>query len=309
MRLFRASNGQAAVLCVLFLGGLLGMASFVIDVGSWFRGSRATQASADASALAGAQGLPDTSSASSLALGYADKNGGGLTSDGLTISSQITPVDTITVTIRRSSPSFFAKLLGFDAVAVDKSAGARAEVPAAALFVAPITVNRHHPMLGCSPPPCTGATRISLADLHQPGSGDAAGAFGLLNLDPDDQHGSVGDSTLASWMADGMNKLMPLGIYESVPSAKFNGSQFEAALEGVYGKEVLFPVYDPPIKLGGSNARFNIIGWVGFHVADADFHSSGGEVFGNFTRYIAKGVQATTSGGADFGVRTIQLIK
>ena len=93
------------------------------------------------------------------------------------------------------------------------------------------------------------------------------------------------------------------------PSAKFNGSQFEAALEGVYGKEVLFPVYDPPIKLGGSNARFNIIGWVGFHVTDADFHGSSGEVFGNFTRYIAKGVQATTSGGADFGVRTIQLIK
>jgi len=72
---------------------------------------------------------------------------------------------------------------------------------------------------------------------------------------------------------------------------------------------VLFPVYRPPILLGGTNARFNIIGWVGFHIDSATAGGSGGTLTGYFTRYITQGVQSSSASSAsDFGVRTVQLV-
>ena len=47
------SDGQAVVLMAVVLAVLLGAAGLVLDVGSWYRADRATQATADASALAG----------------------------------------------------------------------------------------------------------------------------------------------------------------------------------------------------------------------------------------------------------------
>ena len=61
---------------VVFMVVLLGFAALVIDVGSWYRAHRSAQATADASALAGAAVLPDTAAATSLATQYAAKNGG-----------------------------------------------------------------------------------------------------------------------------------------------------------------------------------------------------------------------------------------
>ena len=54
----KRENGQAMVLTVLFLAGLIGMSALVLDVGSWFREKRQLQLTADAAALAGAQALP-----------------------------------------------------------------------------------------------------------------------------------------------------------------------------------------------------------------------------------------------------------
>jgi hypothetical protein len=286
------------------------MAALVLDVGSWFRSSRAAQASADAAALAGAQALPgNPAQASGLAVQYGTKNGGGVTAGDVTISSQLGPNDTITVEDRRTAPSFFAKLFGIGSVDTPKSATARAYVPSEALGVAPVTVNRNHPMLACTPPPCSGSTQIDLDKLHTAGSSSAAGAFGLLNLNPGHQTGNVGAGILANWLTNGSNQLMPLGTYDSVPSSTFNNTQFDSALVGQYGHDLLFPVYNPPIILSGSNAQYNIIGWVGFHVTSADFHGSGGTIYGNFTSYTAQGIQATSGGQPDFGTEVIQLVK
>ena len=73
MRL-RSTHGQATVLTVVFLTVLLGLAALVLDVGSWYRAKRDAQSTADAAALAGAQGLPDTTNAKGLAQQYAGKN-------------------------------------------------------------------------------------------------------------------------------------------------------------------------------------------------------------------------------------------
>ncbi len=302
-------RGQVVVLAVFLMMSLLGFAALVLDVGSWFRGSRHVQQIADAAALAGAQALPyDPSSAQALALQYAKQNGDSadVNASDISFKSQVVANDTIVVTAHENEPGFLAKLFGINSVNIRITAAAVTEAPSAARFVAPIAVNRKHPMLQCSPPPCTGSTQVTLADLHKPGSGNAAGSFSLLDLIQGD-NGNAGASTVAGWMTSGYDQNMPLGTYTAVPSAEFNNSQFQAALSSELGKEVLLPVYNPPVIEGGSNAQFNIVGWVGFVPTSTGGGGSSAAVNGHFTRFIAQGLQASDGSQSDFGARVIRL--
>ena len=122
-------KGQSMVMSLVFLTVLMGMAALVIDVGSWYRAHRAAQSTADASALAGAQGLPDTAQATALANEYAGKNAArALERSGLRSRSrqQGFETDTIQVTVTKPHPGFFAKLFGFSSVNVKGRATARA---------------------------------------------------------------------------------------------------------------------------------------------------------------------------------------
>jgi Flp pilus assembly protein TadG len=313
----RSDRGQATVLTVVFLVVLLGMAALVLDIGSWYRADRATQSTADAAALAGAQALPgDSATANSLALQYATKNGG-LGSGGVTFSSKIVANDTIKVTVKRAAPTFFAKIFGKNTVTVGSTATARSEGVSAVKYVAPIVVHYKHPLLNCkgpaSKPTCapdfgpTHPTTLDLEDLHQPGGGSGSGAFGLLNLNYGDPTGNIGAGTLADWLLKGYQDELPLGTYYSAPSANFNNSQFQSSLTAVLGKEVLFPVYR--LLTGpGSNAKYDIIGWVGFVITSFNAGGSSGTLTGYFTSYTASGVQATTGGNPYFGVHKVELV-
>jgi Flp pilus assembly protein TadG len=313
----RSDHGQATVLTVVFLVVLLGMAALVLDIGSWYRADRATQSAADAAALAGAQALPgDSATANTLALQYATKNGG-LGSGGVTFSSKIVANDTIKVTVKRAAPTFFAKIFGRNTVTVGSTATARSEGVSAVKYVAPIVVHYKHPLLNCkgpaSKPTCapdfgpTHPTTLDLEDLHKPGGGSGAGAFGLLNLNYGDPTGNIGAGTLADWLLNGYDDELPLGTYYSAPSANFNNSQFTASLDAVIGKEVLFPVYR--LLTGpGSNAKYDIIGWVGFVITSYNTGGSSGTLTGYFTSYTASGVQATTGGNPYFGVHKVELV-
>jgi Flp pilus assembly protein TadG len=305
-------SGQATVLTLVFLTVLLGMAALVLDLGAWYRADRDTQSSADSAALAGAQALPDdTSQASALASDYASKNGGGL--ESVNISSSVTANDTIKVRITRNAGGIFTKLFGVESTKVGSSAAARVGALAQAMYVAPIVVNIKHPALHCGgterrPDPCFGQpTELDLLDLHSPGGKDAAGSFGLINL-TGDPTGNVGAGTLAGWMETGYDKMMPLGTYYAAPSSNFNNSQFLDALGDRIGDDVLFPIYDTLIS-PGSNAQYNVIGWIGFHVTA--YHASGndGWVRGWFTRVIWSGIQSTSSSGSNWGAKTIQLVE
>ena len=108
-------KGQSTVITVVFLVVLLGMAALVLDVGSWYRAKRSTQSTADAAALAGAQSLPDTATAKTLAQQYASKNGG-LGSGTVTFSTSQSTNDSITVKVSRPAPGFFSKLFGVRSV-------------------------------------------------------------------------------------------------------------------------------------------------------------------------------------------------
>ena len=312
MTLFRNERGQATVLTVLSITALLGMAALVLDLGSWFQAQRATQAAADAAALAGAQAAPDEpATATALAAEYLGKNGGG--AHTVTFSSKFVANDTITVEVKREAPGFFAKIFGIDSVQVGARATARASGMEQARWVAPITVNINHPALNCGstngkPDPCFGQpTELNLLNLHSPGSGDAAGAFGLINLDRG-VSGAIGADDMADWVSHGFAKNMPTGIYYSVPSAMFNDVKFKGALDFRMGDVLLFPIYKTLVE-SGSNAEYDVVGWVGFRVASFQAGGNSGKVQGAFTEVIWEGVQSTTGAGMNYGVRTIQLVE
>jgi Flp pilus assembly protein TadG len=298
----RSQEGQAIVLSVLMLTALLGCAALVLDVGSWFREKRQLQATADAAALAGAQSLPtDPSGATSLALQYANDNGGGVAAGGVSVSTGITANDTISVNASTTSPGFFSKVFGLDFVNVGAAAAARAELPAQALYVAPMVVRDTHPLLAGNGCPCFGQeTTLAYDPMGAPG------AFGMLNLSGGS--GTVGSSTEGAWILHGFNQYLPLGDYNSDPGAKFSSANVQGALQARIGTVLLFPVFHS-LTGNGQNAVYDIVGWVGFHLDGYSVQGNNATLTGYFTRYIAEGIQATSgSSQPDFGVRTIQLI-
>ena len=315
-------RGQSMVLTVVFMVVLLGFAALVIDVGSWYRAHRSAQATADASALAGAAVLPDTAAASALANQYATKNGGSSGTGGapqITFTQSDYEMDTIKVKVTRPSPGFFARVFGskFMNVTVSGSATARAyNVQGIRNGIAPITVNYKHPLLNCTRgqhPTCIPTfgtpTQLTLEDIHTSGGKDAAGSFGLINLNGVGG-GNVGAGTLADWLLNGyQDHDLEIGKYDSAPGANFNNSQFTSALDQQIGHELLFPVYRL-LKGPGSNAMYDIIGWVGFVIDSYSNSGSTGVINGHFTRYTTDGVPAENGNGGGapgLGVHKVEL--
>ena len=137
-------RGQTFVLTVIFMAMLLGMAALVLDVGSWFREKRQLQSTADAAALAGAQVLPDSwSGAKSLALEYADKNGGGVGNGDVKPDSTFINGDTISVEAKQDQPGIFSRVLGITTVNVRADASAvRGSFTGWALGLAPWVIDK-----------------------------------------------------------------------------------------------------------------------------------------------------------------------
>jgi hypothetical protein len=137
-------RGQAFVLTALTLVVLCGMSALVIDVGSWYRQKRQLQSTADAAALAGAQVLPtDWSTAKSLALQYADKNGGGVLGANVTSSTTFINGDTISVTAKKDAPGNFSRVFGITSVGVRADASAmRGSFNGWALGLAPWVIDK-----------------------------------------------------------------------------------------------------------------------------------------------------------------------
>jgi hypothetical protein len=173
--------------------------------------------------------------------------------------------------------------------------------------VAPITVNEQHPMLQCE---CfDDPTQVTLINLHNPGSGDASGAFGLLNLDSQQDGATSAPRRLPNGSVTATRTRCPLGTYDSAPSANFNSGNLKNALDERIGTEVLFPVYREPILGSGSNAEYNIIGWVGFVPTSYNLGGSSGTIRGYFTQVIWQGLADDTGSVPDYGVRVIALIE
>jgi Flp pilus assembly protein TadG len=124
-RRLRKESGQALVLIVLSLVSLLGMAALAVDVGYAYYVQRSLQASADAAALAGAQELPNGSTATAIARTYSASEGQknaranvrGVTTTASAKCVSIAPcypVNAVEVRESVSVPTRFAKVLGID---------------------------------------------------------------------------------------------------------------------------------------------------------------------------------------------------
>jgi secretion/DNA translocation related TadE-like protein len=301
----RSDRGQATVLTLVFLVVLLGMAALVLDVGSWYRADRATQSTADAAALAGAQALPSNpGNANTLALQYATKNGGGTTSVAMSTKDETN--DTIRVTVSRQAPGIFTKLFGVKTVNVGSHATARASLMGSAKYVAPIGVNLLNPKLkGGVTCPCFGPTQPTTLPLGKTG---APGAFDLLNIDL--SHGGTGPSILADWILHGYDGYLPLNDYFSDAGAKWDSSEVQNALRQRIGTTLLFPVYDKLVGTG-SNAQYHVVAWVGFYLSSFFARGSAGSITGYFTNVIWDGIAATKGGSGlppDLGARTVYLV-
>jgi hypothetical protein len=305
----RSERAQSLVITLLFITVLIGLAAAVLDVGAWYRADRKLQANADAAALAGAHELPEsTTSASSSALDYADRNDGGLAPSGIEFRTTLLPNDTIVVNAERPTPGFFAKLFGFDSVQVRAKAVARAGVPHPARYAAPIGVDERHPLLtgpsgddddggSC---PCFGVPTV--LDLNKVGPG----AFRILNIDS--SVGGTSSSTLGDWIRDGLDADMPLGWYYSDPGASFNSSHVRNALTDRFTTELLLPVYRDT-RGNGAGFDYEVVGWVGFHVTGFEINGSNSKIYGWFERVVWEGIQSETRSDDDFGVRTVSLIE
>ncbi|MFY9579697.1 MAG: pilus assembly protein TadG-related protein [Gaiellaceae bacterium] len=302
-------RGQVIVLTVIALTVLLGMSALVLDVGAWFRSKRQLQATADAAALAGAQALPDTPGAAfNMALDYANKNGGAVAGGDVTITSTNVGNDTISVAAKKQEPGFFSTVLGVSVVDVGAKATAIVGTPNKARYVAPMVVSCNHDLIkNCNDsqklPTFNVPTQLDFDKMGAPG------AFGMLDLA--NSKGNTGSKELGDWIQYGYNSYLPLGKYDSDPGAKFNSSNVSGALQNRVGSVLLFPVFDT-LTGNGSNAQYNIIGWVGFHLTQVgNIQGNNATLYGYFTEYIAQGILPSSGGqgSSNFGVKSIQLIK
>jgi Flp pilus assembly protein TadG len=307
----KSERGQTILLTVVFLVVLMGCAALTLDVGMWYREQRQAQATADAAALAGAQALP-TSPANAVkwAQDYADANGGGVAGADITLRDDWQTNDTVSVQATRKAPSFFATVFSFSNVNVRAHAAARAGVPFAVDGAAPIVVSKFHPDLSGPGCPCFhDETTIPLAKTGAPG------AFGMVDFD---NSGSNGNPDLADWIQNGFEGMLDLGKYDSDPGAKFNSAGITAALQARVGTELLFPVFDT-LAGNGSNAQYNVIGWVAFHLDCFGLAASSTDCIGQsgnsqtltgyFTRAIWKGLQSKTNKHLpDFGLYSVSLV-
>jgi Flp pilus assembly protein TadG len=309
----RSERGQSFVLFALALVMVCGMAALVLDVGNWFRDKRRLQGTADAAALAGAQMLPgDPVGAKSTAQTYANRNGGDVAGANIVVTSTYGANDTISVKGQRNDPGIFSSVIfkGAGNANITATAKARVGVPQSVLHVAPMVVNCNHPLIKN----CNNSKKLPQFNIPTTLNYDpmgAPGAFGMLNLSK--SGGTPGSSEEANWIQYGYNAFLDVNKnYLSDPGAKFSSQQVQGALQSRLDGDpvLLFPVFQT-LSGQGQNAKYFIIGWVGFHLTSYVMHGNNATLTGYFTTYIAQGVLASNSplGSTNFGVKSIQLIE
>jgi uncharacterized membrane protein len=113
---------------MFFMVALLGVAGLVVDVGGWYLQKRQVQASADASALAGANQLPaGWSYARTAAQNEYTNNGSAGDSTTTTNTTDLAANDSVTVSASRVAPGYLTRVFGLSGVTVSGSATATIE--------------------------------------------------------------------------------------------------------------------------------------------------------------------------------------
>ena len=130
----QSDDGQVLIIIVLFMIVLLGFCALCLDVGHAYLAQRRLQSAADAAALAGAQELPDVTSATTFANTYGSNGNNapsGLDSSSMTVTTRCiasvpgcAPSNAVVVKETGVINTTFAKLLGVPTITVHASATA-----------------------------------------------------------------------------------------------------------------------------------------------------------------------------------------
>jgi hypothetical protein len=162
-------RGQTVVFVLLLLVAVIGVVGVVIDIGYAYRTQRALQSAADASALAGAQQLPDPTSATQVAQQYGTSAAGFNKISNVAVTEKVTtsclatipgclPVNEVSVNETASIPTFFSQILGIKSFSVHVGATACSPCgsqPVDIMLVLDRTGSMCQDSLGRSDPACT----------------------------------------------------------------------------------------------------------------------------------------------------------
>jgi Flp pilus assembly protein TadG len=334
MRAAGSEQGQVAALLIFCLIALLGLSALVIDAGVWFQAKRGLQAQVDAAALAGAQGLPDTSTASALARQYAMANG----ADG---DPTITFPGNGSVSVSQTKPmeGIFSRVLGVLSVNVGASAVATVKPLLTVPRAIPVAVSTSHPDLSCGDS-CFG----------QPATIKIGPPFDLKADKADDKHdwcdgdceddGDLGYATLislagknkkvatlAGLIQNGFGKDMGLGNYKGLKPKHYhvndegkadkNTALMLDAFGAHMGEDMTLPVYAATYKKQDGDAddnkevrpkkdQYTVVGWIGFKLDGVEVDHDKLFLHGEFQRIFRSGAEGD-AGQPDYSAASIDL--
>jgi Flp pilus assembly protein TadG len=300
----RGERGQVFALLPFLIAVLVGMTSLVIDGGSWLRTHRQVQTAADAAALAGAQDIPNQTTARATAIDYAQQNFSGLAAPTVTFPS----AGEIDVVAQRPVSGIFMPALNATARA---HARAQVTVPLEMKNVAPVAV-KDTVACAVTNPGCYGQTVTLLFDESQVSSS----TIGLINLSCHSSASTacgssagIGGSQLKDWIESGYPDALPANQWYGVKTGETVGPVKQGFTDRV-GVPLFFPVFDQ-VANSGSNYFFHIIGWAAFVIdpGGITWGPQGRSLTGHFTTYTATDLAAggPIDGATDFGVHVITL--
>jgi Flp pilus assembly protein TadG len=138
----RRSKGQIAVMYVIALPALVGALALSIDMALLYANWTNMQRAADVAVLAGGASLPsDTTQASADVTKYLNNNGVKASSEilsGPTFGTKLVANDTVSVTLKRTVPYSFARVLGMSNATVQVTSTAWAQPASSVNGIVPV---------------------------------------------------------------------------------------------------------------------------------------------------------------------------
>lgn len=194
-----SAKGQVAVIITLAMPVLIGILAFCCDLAITYLNWQSIQKAADAAVLAGANYLPDDpATAISTANNWATKNG---VASSEIESTTVAPDDmSITMTVKRKVPAYFARIFDVTSVPVQVAATAGVENVSTATGLVPIGVN----CASGDVTECFGYEQMITLKYSQIGPGNwgplALGGNGGNTYRSNIQYGYQGPISLGEWI-------------------------------------------------------------------------------------------------------------
>ena len=294
-------EGAVAVMAAAAMVGLLGLAAVVVDAGLLYVAKARLANIADAAALAGAQELLPGRGGDpyGVARDYAAQNGlGAYPSDTIDVTCD---ASSVTVTVSRTLPLFFAPVYGYRSATVSATATAAAGAVAEVTGAVPLAVEKQQFIYGAS------------YTLKEGGGGGTTGNFDALAL------GGKGADVYEINLAYGYSDVLHVGDWVYTKTGDMSGpttsgitTRLNADPTATFPPDnlnsprvVIVPVVDS-LDVNGSKP-VQIVGFAAFFLEGVGGSGSSNYVTGRFIQ-IPAAASITTDPNAYYGVFNIRLV-